>query len=177
MTDPAQIYETALQQFAQIKAVHFRTGSAEKYVRALRGQLYPTLSLGGSIGSNYSSAITNSTLLGSQDVASSDYVIVNGSQYSVMTKQYNYSTQKVPFGSQLNNNLSKYIGLNLSIPIFNGAQARSRVRNAKIQFKESQLVEQNTKTLLQQAIEQAYVNFKNTLGKISNFAQSGGSLL
>jgi len=163
--DPAKIYDTALQQFAQIKAVHFRTESAGKYVRALQGQLYPTLSLNGSIGSNYSSAITNSTLLSSQDVASPDYVIVNGSQIPVMTKQNTYSTEKVSFGTQFNNNLSKYIGLGLSIPIFNGAQARSRVRTAKIQFKVTQLVEQNTKTLLQQSIERAYVNFKNTSDK------------
>ncbi|HVZ96416.1 MAG TPA: TolC family protein, partial [Chitinophagaceae bacterium] len=90
---------------------------------------------------------------------------VNGSQYQVMTKQYDFNTQKVQLGTQLNNNLSKYIGLNLSVPIFNGAQVRSRVRTAKIQFKANQLVEQNTKTLLQQAIEQAYVNFKNTSDK------------
>jgi outer membrane protein len=104
-------------------------------------------------------------LLSSQDVASPDYVIVNGSQIPVMTKQNTYSTEKVSFGTQFNNNLSKYIGLGLSIPIFNGAQARSRVRTAKIQFKVTQLVEQNTKTLLQQSIERAYVNFKNTSDK------------
>ena len=167
VADPSKIYDTALQQFAQIKAVHFRTESAEKYARALQGQLYPTLFLNGNIGSNYSSAITNSTLLSSQDVASPDYVIVNGSQIPVMTKQNTYNTEKVSFGSQFNNNLSKYIGLGLSIPIFNGAQARSRVRIAKIQYKQTQLVEQNTKTLLQQSIEQAYVNFKNTSDKYS----------
>ncbi len=162
VADPATIYDTALQQFAQIKAVHFRSESAERNVKALRGQLYPTLSLVGDISSYYSSALTNSTLLGSQDVASPDYVVVNGSQYQVMTKQYDYNTQKVQLGSQLNNNLSKYIGLNLSVPIFNGAQVRSRVHTARIEFKANQLVEQNTKTLLQQAIEQAYVNFKKT---------------
>ena len=167
VADPSKIYDTALQQFAQIKAVHFRTESAEKYVRALQGRLYPTLSLNGSIGSNYSSAITNSTLLNTQDVASTDYVIVNGSQIPVMTKRNTYNTEKVSFGTQFNNTLSKYVGLGLSIPIFNGAQARSRVRAAKIQFKVTQLVEQNTKTLLQQSIEQAYVNFKNTSDKYS----------
>jgi len=90
---------------------------------------------------------------------------VNGSQYQVMTKQYDFNMQKVALGTQLNNNLSKYIGLGLSIPIFNGAQTRSRVRNAKIQFKTSQLVEKSTAILLQQAIEQAYVNFKNIADK------------
>jgi outer membrane protein len=167
VADPSKIYDTALQQFAQIKAVRFRTESAEKYVHALQGQMYPILSLNGNIGSNYSSAITNSTLLNTQDVASTDYVVVNGSQIPVFTKQNTYNTEKVSFGSQFNNNLSKYVGLELSIPIFNGAQARSRVRTAKIQYKQTQLVEQNTKTLLQQSIEQAYVNFKNTSDKYS----------
>ncbi len=178
--DPSKIYDTALKQFAQIKAVHFRTESAEKYVHVLQGLMYPTLSLNGSFGSNYSSAIVNSTILTTQNVPSTtDYVIVNGSQVPVVTQQYSYSTEKVPLTTQLNNNLSKYVGLNLSIPIFNGAQARSRFRTAKIQYKQSQLVEQNTKTLLQQSIEQAYVNFKNTsdkysilLGQVSSFTQA-----
>jgi outer membrane protein len=162
ISDPATIFDTAIQKFAQIKAVHFRTESGEMYMRALRGQLYPTLSLVGSIGSYYSSALTNSTIMSSQDVATSDYVVVNGSQYSVITKQYEFNTQKVALGTQLNNNLSKYIGLSLSVPIFNGAQTRSRLRNAKIQFRSDQLVEKHTRTLLQQVIEQAYINFQNT---------------
>jgi len=165
VADPANIYDTALRQFAEVKAVHFRTESADRNVRALRGQLYPSLSLVGDVSSYYSSALTNSTLLSSQEVPSTDYVVINGSQYSVMTKQYEYNTQKVPFGSQLHNNLSKYLGLSLTVPIFNGAQARSRLRNAQVLYRASQLVENNTRTLLQQSIQQAYVNFLNTSDK------------
>ena len=36
--------QTALQQFAQIKAVHLRTQSAEKNIRSIKGELFPTLS-------------------------------------------------------------------------------------------------------------------------------------
>src|SRR6185369_8231571 len=40
-TKPEDIYQTALQQFAQIKAVDLRTQSAMSAVKVARGQLFP----------------------------------------------------------------------------------------------------------------------------------------
>jgi outer membrane protein len=165
VAEPDKIYDTALQQFAQIKAVHFRTETAQKNIRALQGLLYPTLSLGASIGTNYSSAATQSLFLNSVEVPSNDYVVVNGTQVPVITKQNNYNTQKISYNNQLNNNLATGVSLGLSIPIFNRSQVRSRVKLAKIDLKNSELVEQNTKTALQQSIERAYVNLVNTSDK------------
>ena len=166
VAEPDKIYDTALQQFAQVKAVHFRTESAQKNIRAIQGQLYPTLLLSGNIGTNYSSALTQSLFVNSVDVPSAtDYVVVNGSQVPVITKQNNYNTQKVTYNNQLSNNLASGVNLGLSIPIFNGSQVRSRVKLAKIDLKNSELVEQNTKTVLQQSIERAYVNLTNTSDK------------
>jgi len=166
VAEPDKIYDTALQQFAQVKAVHFRTESAQKNIRAIQGQLYPTLLLSGNIGTNYSSALTQSLFVNSVDVPSAtDYVVVNGSQVPVITKQNNYNTQKVTYNNQLSNNLASGVNLGLSIPIFNGSQVRSRVKLAKIDLKNSELVEQNTKTVLQQSIERAYVNLTNISDK------------
>ncbi len=166
VAEPDKIYDTALQQFAQVKAVHFRTESAQKNIRAIQGQLYPTLLLSGNIGTNYSSALTQSLFVNSVDVPSAtDYVVVNGSQVPVITKQNNYNTQKVTYNNQLSNNLASGVNLGLSIPIFNGSQVRSRVKLAKIDLKNNELVEQNTKTVLQQSIERAYVNLTNTSDK------------
>lgn len=162
---PDKIYDTALQQFAQIKAVHFRTESAQKNIRSLQGEFYPSLTLGGNINTNYSSAATQSLFLNSAEVSSSDYVVVNGSQIPVITKQNNYSTQKINYGNQLNNNLFTTVNLGLSIPIFNRSQVRNQVKLAKIDLKNNELVEQNTKTVLQQSIERAYVNLMNTSDK------------
>ncbi|SHM07334.1 TolC family protein [Mucilaginibacter sp. OK098] len=55
-----QIYSTALGSLAQVKAADFRVKAAEKEVLARKGRLYPTLSLGGSINTNYSSTGTTS---------------------------------------------------------------------------------------------------------------------
>lgn len=162
---PDKIYQAALQQFAQVKAVHLRTESAEKNIRSIKGELFPTLSLSGDINTNYSSAATQSFLLNSAFVPSNDYVLVNGSQVPVITKQDNFDTKKISYGSQLKNNKFTSFNLGLSIPIFNGSRVRSRVKIAEIDFKNNELIEQNTKTELQQSIERAYVNFTSTAGK------------
>ena len=159
------VYRTALAQFAQIKAVHLRTQSAEKNVKSIKGELFPTLSLGGNINTNYSSAATQNLFVNSVEVPSTDYVNVNGSQIPVITKQDNFNTQKITYGNQLNNNLFTTVNLGLRIPLFNASQVRSRVKLARIDLKNSELVEQNTKTVLQQSVERAYVNLSNTSNK------------
>lgn len=163
--EPEKIYQAALQQFAQVKAVHLRTESAEKNIRSIKGELFPTLLLSGNVNTNYSSAATQSFLLNSVNVPSNDYVIVNGSQVPVITKQDNFDTKKISYGSQLKNNKFTTVNLGLNIPIFNGSQVRSRVNLAKIELKNNELIEQNTKTGLQQSIERAYVNFTSTADK------------
>ncbi len=163
--EPDKIYQAALHQFAQVKAVHLRTESAEKNIRSIRGELYPTLSLSGDVNTNYSSVATQSVLLNSAFVPSNDYVVVNGSQVPVITKQDNFDTKKINYGSQLKNNKFTSFNLGLAIPIFNASRVRSRVKIAKIDFKNNELIEQNTKTELQQSIERAYVNFTSTADK------------
>jgi outer membrane protein len=162
---PDTIYATALQQFAQIKAVRFRTQSAEKTIRSIRGELYPSLTFSGNVNTNYSSAATQSILLNTVQIPSSDYVVINGSQVPVITKQDNFDTKKINYGSQLKNNKFTTVNLGLSIPLFNASQVRSRVRLAKIDLKNNELIEHNTKNQLQQSIERAYVNLTNTSDK------------
>lgn len=164
-SDPGKIYQSALQHFAQIKAVRFRTESAEKNIRSIQGELYPTLSLSGNINTNYSSAATQTVLVNTVDIASSNYVIVNGSQIPVMEQQNNFDTKKINYGSQLKNNKFTTVNLGLNIPIFNASQTRSRVKIAKLDLENNELIEQNTKTQLQQSIEKAYVNFSSTADK------------
>jgi outer membrane protein len=162
---PENIYAASLQNFAQIKSVRLRTQSAEKAIASAKGELFPTLSLGGNLNTNYSSVATQSLLINTTDVPSSNYVIINGSQVPVITKQNNYSFKYIDFGNQLSNNLFSTINISLRIPIFNAVQTKNKIRLAKIDFKNSELIEQNAKTELQQSIERAYVNLSGTQAK------------
>ena len=62
------------------------------------------------------------------------------------------------FGKQLKNNFSQYIGLNLSVPIFNRFQTRNSVRSAKIDRENQVLQLDNTKKTLYKEIQQVYYN-------------------
>jgi outer membrane protein len=176
---PENIYSTALQQFAQIKSTHLRTQSAEKYIRSMRGQLYPTISLNGNINTNYSSVASQEYFVNSTEVTSPDYVLINGSQVQVIKKQNNYDSKKITYGNQLNNNLFTTVNLGISIPLFNAGQVRNKIKLAKIDLKNTQLVEENSKIQLQQSIERAYVSltsssdkYKLLLSQVNSFAES-----
>ena len=69
------------------------------------------------------------------------------------------------FGTQLKNNFSQYIGLNLSVPIFNRFQTRNNIRNARIEQENQQLQLDNTKKSLYKDIQQVYYNALNAKSK------------
>ncbi len=63
-----------------------------------------------------------------------------------------------PFGKQLKNNFSQYLGLNLSIPIFNRFQTRNSIRQAKLERVNQQLQLDQTKKTVYKEIQTAYYN-------------------
>ena len=176
---PDKIYQTALQQFSLVKAAELRRQSAEKGVKVAKGELFPTLSLNGNANTNYSNAARQDVFLNTTDVTSDDYVVVNGTPSPVIRKQDNFRSDKIGYGSQLNNNIFTSVSLNLRIPIFNSLQARNRIKLAALQLKNNEWVAKTTRTQLQQSIEQAYINmttaserYKTLLDQVNSFTES-----
>ncbi len=75
---------------------------------------------------------------------------------------YSYSSllPNESFEKQLKNNISKGIGLSLSIPIFNGLQARNGVKRAEINLAQTQTQEQLAKNNLNKVIYQSVADLK-----------------
>ena len=69
-----------------------------------------------------------------------------------------YSTLNRTFSEQMGDNLSRYVGLSLNIPIFNRFATRNRVRTAKLQRDNYALQLENTKKTLYKEIQQAWYN-------------------
>lgn len=65
------------------------------------------------------------------------------------------------FSSQLKNNFSQSISINLSIPIFNRFETRNGIKRAEIESKSQMLTLENTESELYQTIQQAYNNAIN----------------
>ncbi len=117
-----QVYNTALEQLAQVKAATLMRESAEKGVKYAKGLLYPTLFLAGGIGTNYSNLNTES------------------------------------YYNQFRNNYGTDIEFGLNIPIFTNHVKKNAVALAKINLENYQFIEDNTKIVLKQNVEQAYYN-------------------
>lgn len=72
-----------------------------------------------------------------------------------------YKTSGFPsdgFFKQLNNNFSQYIGLSLSVPIFNRYETRNNIKSAQLNRYNQQLQLDNVKKGLYKEIQQAYYN-------------------
>ena len=124
------VYQNALQQFSLVKAVELRKKSFVYGSKAARNALFPRVSIGGGLNTNYSSIAQN-------------------------------ASGKIPYNSQLRNNVSTSLGVGVNIPIFNRYQQRNRVKLADILLKNSELEEERTKVQLRQDIEQAHLNMTN----------------
>ena len=62
------------------------------------------------------------------------------------------------FGNQLEKNFSQYVGLSLSVPIFQRFSVRNNVKNAQISLMNQELQLENARKSLYKEIQQAYYN-------------------
>ena len=72
-----------------------------------------------------------------------------------------YKTSGFPaesFSTQLKNNFNKYLGISLSIPIFNRFSVRNQVRQAQLQVESQQLTLEQSRKALYKEMQQAYYN-------------------
>lgn len=128
---PEEVFLEAKSIYPEIKQASYNKLAAEKNIDILKGGYYPTLSLSGGVGSGYSSA----------------------------DKDYATGEEK-PFHQQIDDNLSTFVGLSLSIPIFNNFQTRIAVKKAKISYENAILGERQAENNLSKVIHQAVVDLR-----------------
>lgn len=160
---PMDIYKTSITKMPEIQAAEIREKIANKGLQIARSGFSPSLTLQGSLGTGYSNGsktITGATLDGIQTIG-----YVEGTMQSVLapTYVYNYATKN--FDDQINDNLSKSMTFNLTIPIFNGYQVRNSVNRAKINYSMTQYNLELQKNQLYKSIQQAYSDAQAALKK------------
>jgi outer membrane protein len=155
--DIESIYQIALTQLAMVKAAVLRTKSAEKAVKVARGDMFPVISLNAGLSTNYSSAARTQRFL---NFGLDSVGVVKGSNQAVLFRNDNFAFDKIGYFDQFKNNYGTGFGIGVRIPLLNGLTARNRVATAKIDRKNFELIEENTRIRLKQAIEQAYFNMR-----------------
>jgi outer membrane protein len=152
------IYEEALKHLALVQAAQLRQESAKMATIIAASNYYPRVSLFGQLGTNYSSAAQRSLPVGTSDVATTNFVEVNGNRFPVFRKETSFKEDKIGYFNQLGNNLNSFVGVNVQIPIFTAFQSKTLVNLAKIQEKSAATLSESLKLQLKQAIEQAHLN-------------------
>ena len=161
-TSSGGIYDEAVKNLAIIKATELRQRGATTATKVAAANFYPTVSLQTQFGTNFSSAASRLTPAGTSDIQTNNFVQYNGSKLPVFSPTTSYTSDKIGYFNQFGNNLNGFIGVNVSIPIFNAFQSRTQVSLAKIQEKNADVIAQYVKLQLKQAIEQAYLNMNST---------------
>ncbi len=152
--DVNTIYTAALTNQPDIKSSEYRVMSAEKGLSVARGARYPKLTFGGSLSTNYSSAAQgiNGYQTGPNPIVG--FTPDSTPVYSPFP-EFTPVLGKKSFNDQINENLSKSVGLNLSIPIFNGWATKTNIAHARIGLQQSKLTLESTKKSLYKSVQQA----------------------
>ena len=171
---PEPVYLLALGTQPLQKADSFRIKAAEKNVAITKAQLYPTLSFGVNLSSNFYNSfnkIASYTFSGYSP--NGDKVTVGGTQYDVSSPVVSVKQSKNSFselwsgyGNQLNNNFGQTLGFSLSVPIFNNGQYRIAYEQSKLNYKTQLLNKEGADMTLKQNIYTSYSNAVSALQKL-----------
>jgi outer membrane protein len=146
-----------------------RIKSAQKYVDAARGARYPSVSLVASLQTNYSNLKSTPELLGSSINGFNPIGVVKPSGDTVLAPNIvpNYRFYALPFGTQVGDNISNGVGINISIPLFNGLLAQTSYRRAKLNVVSYELQRDQDNLTLKQDIYTAYSDAITALQKVN----------
>ncbi len=161
-----EIFEIARQSMPEMKSADLKVKSSYYAAKAAKGNLFPRLSLNGSINSNYSSANDVPRLIpdGGTEIATSPLPIAffnpaTGDQIPVTAYSYNQTgtmSEGYGYNDQLQDNLFRSASISLTIPLFNGLQARSGVRRSEINQHLAEISLKEAHNTLRQNVETAY---------------------
>ncbi len=176
---PENVYALALANLPQQRVNDFNLKAAQRNSLAAKGALYPTISAYGSLGTNYGYFRSPVYAQVPNGFAASGLVISNGTggfidvQRPLFTKggKTGYITSD-PLGTQFSNNFGQSIGLNLSVPIFNGWQAKANYEKSKLNIRTLEYQIDLDNQTLKQDIYQAYNAAIVALEKFTSSAKS-----
>jgi len=129
--EPVQdIFAKALVAMPEIKSAEFALKSSEKQLSIAWGQLSPSVSMGGSLGTFHSQQAVNP--------------VDQEADYPVKQQLKDYYNKQVSFG--------------LSIPLFNRLQVKNSISNSKLQVNDYKLQLDQAKMALYKEVQQAHAD-------------------
>jgi outer membrane protein len=151
-----EVYASAIQNLAIVKANEFRLNAAEKGIAVAKSQYVPQVSFFANLGTNYSSVAQVFTEGQTSIIETGDFISFEGQSYSVLRENTDFVSEDISYENQFKNNFNSAVGIAVSIPIFNGFRAKNNVAIEKIKKDEASIELARTKRELRTIIEQSY---------------------
>ncbi len=148
-----EIYQKALLTQPTIKASEERLKSSKVGKKIATSQLYPSLSLSGSLSSNYSTL--SRKLDGTKIISTTQPVKINNVPASLEVPQLVPNFIDNPFGNQLTENFGQSIGLRLNIPIYQNGRTSASIQQSEINILQTKLANEQIKQKLKSDIQKA----------------------
>ncbi len=152
LENASTIYGMAEASMPEVKSAEYSLTGQERRLKQAKSGWYPSLSLSGSVGSGYSGLRTE---VDEVTPAGNSQIGFTQTGESVFAPNFETTVMRVPFVDQISDNFNQFLGLSLSVPIFNRFGVDNSVQQAKINRSIAELQYEQVKQDLRQQIEQA----------------------
>jgi outer membrane protein len=171
---PETVFQIAMQNQPAQKANALRLKSFEAAMRASRAAMFPTVSIGGTLGTNFSSPNKNTSEVIVGENVSTAFVNINNNKYNIIVPRTEFVQSKRGFaerwdgwGVQMNNNFRQSLGFSISVPINSGGAARFGYQRSKLDLKNAELTKSLADQTLKNDIYKAYYSASAALEKFN----------
>lgn len=160
-----QVFAVAVQNMPQIAMAEAQVNSAELAYKSSLGARAPNVSAFANASTVFSGQakeiIGTPTITGSSPIGT-----VDATGQIVSAPQFNFNTQTIAFGDQLQNNFGQSVGVQVNVPIFNGNRVNNAILTSETNLSMTRLNLQNMKQQLKNEVsiavnnaQQAYQQF------------------
>ena len=153
---PEDIFQIASQSMPEIKSAELKVKSAKAGLAVAQGARSPQLTLNGALSTGYSNAYKEK--VGSSPADSTLFGYIGGTPVYLTPPEGTPIYATTPFNKQLDQNFSKFVGLSVNVPIFNGWQVKTNIDRARISYQNAELDKQLTRNRLLKTIQQAHAD-------------------
>ena len=158
---PEAIFASSMDIQPNVKAAQLRIESADFGLKATIARRMPRLTMNGQISTSYSDQAIDIIYSDLQAIEIGYWLNSSGDNVSV----YHPVEVRVPLGvesktleTQLSENVRQYVGLNLSVPIFNGFQISNAIKRAKIGRMNAELQYEQEVDNFEQTVERSHAD-------------------
>jgi outer membrane protein len=168
--DSKTLFTESSQLMPQIKSAQMNIKSSETNIKVAKGYMYPKLNLNFGVQTLFSSQNYEVTGYSVSPGTTPIGFVNNDPTQGVYSYNINPSKKQTTFTNQLKDNISQYVNLQLSIPIFTQKQIWAGIQKAKLNNSIAQINQKQTENTLRQEIETATTNASAAKEKL-NMAQ------